>query len=260
MSTPAIGSARWEGRRTARSHAERGNEIFIRLGLRLIHGLPESHAKALVTARAEGAYRSVADVARRSKIPHGLLARLASGDAFGSLGLDRRGALWKVLATGEDLPLFAGLDDDDVAPPLPAMSLPEQVSADYHALGLSLKAHPIELVRGDLDQLGIFSAARVQKCDDKEAVRVAGLVLVRQRPPTAKGTVFMTLEDETGLINLIIWERTWERFRKVARQAVALVIEGKVQRADRVINICPTRIVDLSTALRDIKSQSRDFR
>jgi error-prone DNA polymerase len=203
----------------------------------------------------------VADVARRGNVPHGLLARLASADAFGSLGLDRRAALWKVLATGEDLPLFAGLDDDDDAPaPLPTMALPEQVSADYHALGLSLKAHPIELVRADLNQLGVISSARLRECADKESVRVAGMVLVRQRPPTANGTVFMTLEDETGLINLINWERTWDRYRKIARQAVALVIDGKVQRVDRVINITPTRIEDLSLALRGIKSKSRDFR
>jgi error-prone DNA polymerase len=232
----------------------------LRLGLRLIHGLPEARAKAIVAARAEGAYRSVADVARRGKVPHGLLARLASADAFGSLGLDRRSALWKVLATGEELPLFAGLEEDDVAPPLPTMSLPEQVSADYHALGLSLKAHPIGLVRADLDLLNVVSAARLPELSDKDTVRVAGLVLVRQRPPTANGTVFMTLEDETGLINLIIWARTWERYRKIARQAVALVIEGKVERADRVIHVCPSKIEDLSSALRGIKSQSRDFR
>ncbi|HZZ77232.1 MAG TPA: OB-fold nucleic acid binding domain-containing protein, partial [Gemmataceae bacterium] len=156
---------------------------------------------------------------------------------------------------------FVGVDDDDDAPaPLPTMPLPEQVSADYHALGLSLKAHPIELVRADLDQLGVISSARLRECADKESVRVAGMVLVRQRPPTANGTVFMTLEDETGLINLIIWERTWDRYRKIARQAVALVIDGKVQRVDRVINITPTRIEDLSLALRGIKSKSRDFR
>ncbi len=239
-----------------------GGEGRIRLGLRLIHGFPETHAKAIVTVRTDGVYRSVADLARRGKVPRGLLARLASADAFGSLGLDRRSALWKVLATGEELPLFAGLEDDEVAPVsmLPVMSLPEQVSADYHALGLSLKAHPIGLVRADLDQLNVVSAARLSECADKDAVRVAGMVLVRQRPPTANGTVFMTLEDETGLINLIIWARTWERYRKIARQAVALVIEGKIERADRVIHVCPSKIEDLSSALRGIKSQSRDFR
>jgi error-prone DNA polymerase len=261
MSTTAIGTARW--RNFSPLPLSTGGEGRIRLGLRLIHGFPESRAKALVAARADGAYRSVADVARRGKVPHGLLARLASADAFGSLGLDRRSALWKVLATREELPLFAGLEDDDVAPVvpgLPTMSLSEQVSADYHALGLSLKAHPIGLVRADLDQLNVVSAARLPELADKDAVRVAGLVLVRQRPPTANGTVFMTLEDETGLINLIIWARTWERYRKIARQAVALVIEGKVERADRVIHVCPSKIEDLSSALRGIKSQSRDFR
>src|SRR5207248_2508545 len=101
-------------------------------------------------------------------------------------------------------------NEDDAPPALPEMSLPDQVRDDYQAMGLSLKAHPIGLVRADLDRLNVVSAARLPERADKETVRVAGLVLVRQRPPTAKGTVFMTLEDETGLVNLIIWHRTWE--------------------------------------------------
>jgi error-prone DNA polymerase len=132
--------------------------------------------------------------------------------------------------------------------------------ADYQSTGLSLKAHPISLIRGDLDRLGAVSARALDQLPDKATVRIAGLVLVRQRPATANGTVFMSLEDETGLMNLIIWRRTWERFRKVARDAVALFIEGKIERADRVIHFCPTNIQDLSHALRDLASRSRDFR
>jgi len=145
-------------------------------------------------------------------------------------------------------------------PTLPELSMEQHVIADYRSTGLSLKAHPISLIRGDLDRLNVVSAKALEQLDDKAIVRVAGLVLVRQRPATANGTVFMSLEDETGLMNLIIWKRTWERFRKVAKEAVALYIEGKIEKADRVIHVCPTNIEDLSHTLRDLPARSRDFR
>ncbi|MBI3821805.1 MAG: error-prone DNA polymerase, partial [Planctomycetes bacterium] len=235
-------------------------QFAIRLGFRLIKGFGETQATTIVAARKDVLFRSVADFARRSHVSQALLARLAAADAFGTLGLDRRAALWQALATGEDLPLFAGLDDESAVPSLPAMSMQQHVIADYHSTGLSLKAHPIGLIRGDLDRLKVVSAAGLAKLPDKAMVRVAGLVLVRQRPATANGTVFMSLEDETGLMNLIIWKRTWERFRKIAKQAVALCIEGKVESADGVIHVCPTKIEDLSHALAGLQSASRDFR
>ncbi|MBI2808903.1 MAG: error-prone DNA polymerase [Planctomycetes bacterium] len=232
----------------------------IRLGFRLIKGFSSAHAANIVTARNDAPFRSIADFARRGRLSRALVARLAAADAFRSLGLDRRAALWKALAIGEDLPLFAGLDEDVDLPALPEMPIGEHVVADYQSTGLSLKAHPISLIRGDLDRLDTVSARALDQLPDKATVRIAGLVLVRQRPATANGTVFMSLEDETGLMNLIIWRRTWERFRKVARDAVALFIEGKIERADRVIHVCPTNIQDLSHALRDLASRSRDFR
>ena len=238
----------------------RRGEGRLRLGFRVIRGLSATQAAAIVAARQEAPFRSVADFARRGRASKALLARLAAADAFRSLGLDRRAALWKALAIGEDLPLFVGLDDEEEMPRLPEMSMPEQVSADYRTIGLSLKAHPIGLLRGDLDRLQVVSAAGLAQLADKATVRIAGLVLVRQRPATAKGTVFMSLEDETGMMNLIIWKRTWERFRKVAKNAVALLIEGKVERADRVIHVCPSNIEDLSHALQNLAARSRDFR
>ena len=232
----------------------------IRLGFRLIRGFSQTQTERLIAARAETPFRSVADVTRRSGVSRSLLTRLAAADGFASLGLDRRAALWKILDTGEDLPLFVDLDDDMIPPLLPALSAARNVVADYQSIGLSLKAHPIELVRGDLDRLNAVTGKQLMDLPDKSPVRVAGVVLVRQRPPTANGTVFMSIEDETGLINLIIWSRTWERFRKIARNAVALFIDGKIERADGVLHVCPTRIDDLSHALRGIDSRSRDFR
>jgi error-prone DNA polymerase len=237
----------------------RGEEI--RLGFRLIKGLSATIAERIVAARKDAPFRSILDISRRAQVSKALLARLAAADAFGSLGLDRRAALWKALAIGEDLPLFACLEDDETeAPNLPPLSAGQQVSADYHATGLSLKAHPLSLIRADLDQLNVVPAAKLVELRDKASVRIAGLVLVRQRPPTANGTVFLSLEDETGLLNVIVWKRTWERFRKIAKDAVALYIEGKIERADKVIHVCPTHIDDLSRALQGIASRSRDFR
>ena len=237
------------------------DEPEIRLGYRLIKGLPEAPMTALAAARHAGAFCSIGDVARRGCRSKALLVRLAAADAFRSLGLDRRAALWKVLALGEDLPLFAKLDDDDGdVPNLPALSADQHVVADYQTTGLSLKAHPIGLLRADLDRMNVVSAAGLAKLDDKAPVRVAGLVLVRQRPPTANGTVFMSLEDETGLMNLIIWARTWEKYRKIARDSVALYVEGRIERADGVIHVCPTKFDDLSRALQGVPGRSRDFR
>jgi error-prone DNA polymerase len=233
----------------------------LRMGFRLIKGLSSAVAERLTAARRAEPFRSMADVARRGHVSNALLARLSAADAFGSLGLDRRAALWKALAVVEDLPLFAGLDDEEAeTPSLPPLSMGQQVSADYQATGLSLKAHPLSLIRADLEQFNVVSAAGLEKLANKAIVRIAGLVLVRQRPATAKGTVFMSLEDETGLMNLIIWKRTWERFRIVAKGAVALFVEGKLERAGRVIYVCPTHIDDLSHALQGIASRSRDFR
>jgi error-prone DNA polymerase len=233
----------------------------LRMGFRLIRGLSATVAERLTAARCEAPFRSMADVARRGRVSKALLARLSAADAFGSLGLDRRAALWKALAVVEDLPLFVGLDDEECESPcLPPLSVGQQVSADYHATGLSLKAHPLSLIRADLDRLKVVAAVELAELPDQASVRIAGLVLVRQRPATANGTVFMSLEDETGLMNVIIWRRTWERFRKVAKDAVALYIEGKVERAERVVHVCPTHMDDLSHALQGIASRSRDFR
>ncbi len=231
----------------------------LQLGLRLIRGMPEAMALALCEARRAGSFRSLNDLARRTHLGRALLARLAAADAFGSLNLDRRTALWQVLSLGEELPLFADLDDDEITPPLAPMPMEEQVNADYTMTGLSLKAHPMGLLRGELDRLNIISTAALQNTPDKTQVRVAGLVLVRQQPSTSKGTIFVTLEDETGIANLVVWPRTWQRYRHIARDAVALVAQGKVERNDSVIHVIPNVLEDLSQSLKGLASRSRDF-
>jgi error-prone DNA polymerase len=232
----------------------------IRLGFRLIRGMPEAVGRAMETARAQGLFRSVSDLARRLRVGRPLLARLAAADAFGSLGLSRRTALWHVLALGEDLPLFAGLDDDEDAPAfLTEMSLRQQVVADYQSVGLSLKAHPIGLIRPELEKLQVLPASALTKLTDKTVVRVAGLVLVRQQPSTSKGTIFMTLEDETGVVNLVVWPKICQRYRSLVRGATALLVQGKLERASGVIHVIPGTLEDLSQSLRGLATRSRDF-
>jgi error-prone DNA polymerase len=139
------------------------------------------------------------------------------------------------------------------------MPLDEEVNADYQAMGLSLKAHPLGLVRNELNKLQVISASALKETPDKATVRVAGLVLVRQQPSTSKGTIFITLEDETGTVNLVVWPRTWQRFRPVARGAVALLAQGKVERNGSVIHVIPSLMQDLSQSLRGLVARSRDF-
>jgi error-prone DNA polymerase len=232
----------------------------LRLGFRLIKGMPSAVGAALGAARGEGRFRSVADVARRLGVGRPFLARLAAADAFSSLGLTRREALWHVLALGEELPLFAALDDEpEPLPLLKDMSLDQHVYADYASVGLSLKAHPISLVRPELEKLNIVPGSALTDTPDKSIVRVAGLVLVRQQPSTSKGTIFMTLEDETGVINLVVWPRVWQRYRALVRGAAALLAQGKLERVSGVIHVIPNTLEDLTTSLRGLQARSRDF-
>ncbi|MBY0522179.1 MAG: error-prone DNA polymerase [Gemmataceae bacterium] len=236
--------------------------LALRLGFRLLNGFPQAAALSLTEARAAGGlFRSVSDLARRSRLSRALLARLAAADAFQSLGLERRTALWQVLSVGEELPLFAGLEEEETPlPPLAALPLDAEVVADYDSTGLSLRAHPIGLLRADLRALRVMPASNLAAVANRSSVRVAGLVLMRQKPSTAKGTVFVTLEDETGVVNLVVWPRVWERYRRIARGAAALLVDGRLERANGVTHVCATKLDDLSEHLQGIACRSRDFR
>jgi error-prone DNA polymerase len=189
--------------------------IALRLGFRMIRGASEAMARCIVEARADRPFRSLPEFMRRTALSRASLVRLAGADAFGSLQLGTRPALWHALSRHEELPLFADLDDEAPAPHLPAVPLAEQIVADYDVTGLSLKAHPISLVRDELKRRRVSANTDLLNMPDKSAVRVAGLVLVRQRPGTAKGTTFITLEDETGIANVVVWPRVWERHRRL---------------------------------------------
>ncbi|MGP1395782.1 MAG: error-prone DNA polymerase [Inquilinaceae bacterium] len=206
----------------------------VRLGLRMIDGLGEEVGQRIADGRAGGAYVSVEDLWRRAALMPTQLETLAKADAFGTLALDRRQALWRTRAikTVRPLPLFAAADEAAGEPTvrLPAMRDSEQVVDDYRSLRLSLKGHPMDFLRPAYAARGIRTSRAVAEARHGARLRTAGVVLVRQRPGSSKGVVFVTLEDETGVVNAVVWPALLERFRPVVMGARLMEIEGRVER------------------------------
>ncbi|MGF1474546.1 MAG: error-prone DNA polymerase [Geminicoccaceae bacterium] len=238
-----------------------GPKCALRLGFREVKGLGEQDMKALVEARDE-AFRDPIDLQVRTGLRTSVLERLAEADAFGSIGLDRRQALWRVKGLKDKaLPLFdhaeAMREPGSNLPPiatepqitLAPMALGEEVLEDYSWLRLSLKAHPCQVLRRELPRLRFAVAEQIQRVTDRTWFRAAGLVLVRQRPGSAKGVVFTTLEDETGVVNVVIWPKLMERFRPIVMTSRLMGVEGTVQREGQVIHLVAKRLIDLTGKL-----------
>jgi len=237
-----------------------GGEPALRLGLRQIDGFRADWAAALVEARTQGPFADVETLARRARLPAAAMRKLADADAFRSMGLDRREALWAVRRLPDDdpLPLFAAAEARERgarelgAEPdarLPAMPLGEHVAADYQTTRLSLKAHPMGILRP------VFDAERVATCQGTEAlksgsrVRVAGVVLVRQRPGNGNA-IFVTLEDETGVTNVVLWARLFEEYRREVMSARLMVVEGVIEKSpENVVHVVAHRVIDRSAEL-----------
>jgi error-prone DNA polymerase len=232
----------------------------LRLGLREIGGLKEDDMRQLVARRGAG-YDSVRDVWLRSGLSPAVIERLADADAFRSLGHDRRAALWAArgfnrVGGQEDLPLFAQGDDLTREPDfaLPAMPLGEQVIEDYRTLKLSLKAHPAGLLRSELSARGAVRAEQLETSKNGARVRACGLVLVRQRPGTASGVIFMTLEDETHIANIIVWPKVFERYRAETLGARLLAVDGRVQSESGVVHVVAERLIDYTPLLAQLST------
>ena len=213
-------------------------------------------ADRIVKARARRPFISLEDFARDTALPKRALILLADADAFRSLGLDRRAALWAVRRLPDDvpLPLFestaAREQPDEAAEALPAMPLPEHVVADYQTVRLSLKGHPMQFLRAMLTRENVIACNAVSHTRDKQYVRCAGVVLVRQRPGSAKGVVFMTLEDETGIANIVVWPKAMERFRKEVMGSRLVLVEGRIQSSpEKVVHLVAERLIDRSADL-----------
>ncbi|MER8525837.1 error-prone DNA polymerase [Mesorhizobium sp. M0494] len=236
----------------------------VRLGFRQVKGLSKERMEAFVSRRGAG-YASVRDVWLRSGLNVDEIEKLAQADAFRSLGLNRRDALWAVRAldgksAAEKLPLFdqpaIRLRDLEPATRLPTMPLGEHVVHDYRSLGLSLKAHPVAFLRQRLDRSGVTPNVRLGQVRDGRRVSVAGLVLVRQRPGNGKA-IFLTLEDENAVANVIFWERTFDRFRPIVMGARLIRVTGKLQSESDVIHIVAEKVEDLTPWLSVLLEQAR---
>jgi len=232
----------------------------IRLGMRMIRGFSERHARLIVDRRGDRPFTSFADFVRRTRLSNAVLKLLSEADAFGSLRLNRRTALWQSLPSQQQLPLFDNLADEEPPAALPPLTLQDQVAGDYRTAGMSLRGHPLQFVREQLERRGIVAASDLAQLPVDRRYRVAGLVLLRQRPGTAKGITFVTIEDETGPANLIIRQEVWERHRRVASSANAIVAHGALQRVEGVIHLLVDRLQDLRRILGDVDIRSRDFR
>jgi error-prone DNA polymerase len=214
-----------------------------------------------VAARVQGRFETPEQLARRAGLGKGALEGLARADGFRSMGLDRRQALWAIKGIETDrLPLFAGLDGPlaiEAPVILPAMRPGEHVVADYAATSLSLKRHPVAFLRQRLAARGIVPTEALGRTRDGRRVTVAGLVLVRQRPGTAKGTIFLTIEDETGVANIIVWRDQFEAYRRIVMGGSLVAVQGRLQREGIVMHVVAEHLIDLSAELGELDRDSR---
>jgi error-prone DNA polymerase len=249
-------------------HAEMKDDVrsrrAIRLGFRQIAGLREDEFRRLAAAMAAG-FSSLREVWLRGGVSSAAIERLAEADALRSLGLDRREALWAARALNrvggeEDLPLFgcAAIGGCEPDVDLPALRIGEHVVEDYRTLRLSLKAHPAALLRDELTARGVTEADRLSTMRNGARVLTVGLVLIRQRPDTASGVIFMTLQDETNIANIIVWPAVFERFRTEVLGARLCAVEGRIQNEHGVVHVIAERLYDYSPLLAQLSGA--DFR
>ncbi len=236
------------------------SSLALRLGWRLIRGLRQGTAEQIVVARQNSLFVSQADFARRTGVGRSELSLLAKSGAFQSLRTSRRAALWEALRVPESTSFFATVDHHEPTAALPLMTAAQEVIADYQTTGLSLLAHPLSFLRSELNQSGIIRTADLAHAEPERRYRIAGLVLVRQRPSTAQGITFMTIEDESGTANLIIHVNTWKRFRPLMRNASAVIVRGLLQRQHGTRHLLVDQMLDLTSVLAQVANRSRDFR
>jgi error-prone DNA polymerase len=230
----------------------------IRLGLDRIKGLGSAAGQRVVDARADACFSGIGDLQRRADLDRGALAALARADALHGLAPDRRQAMWQVQGL-YDLPLFRGLLRDEDPAPLPAPSPMESMQSDYRHLGLSLDHNPVAMVRAALDKAGVLRASQALECADKRTIQVAGMVSHRQRPSTASGVLFMTMEDETGMLNIVVKPRLFDKQRGIILDHNLLRLTARVQRDGDSVSLLALRFAPLTMAP-EVEAKSRDFR
>lgn len=255
-----INASRWDC--TLEPTAREGR-FAVRLGFRQVSGLSADHAAMIVAARAERLFNSVDDVRLRSAVPVSAIQKIAEADGFQpSLRLQRRQALWAIKGLRDDaLPLFAAAtareevvvrEVNEPVVELRPMTAGGEVVEDYRHAGLTLRAHPVSFLRADLAKRRIVTCAKAMAAKDDTWLETAGLVLVRQRPGSAKGVLFVTIEDETGAANLILWPTVFEKFRRAILNAGMVAVKGPVQREGEVVHLIVQRVWDLSRELASV--------
>jgi error-prone DNA polymerase len=276
-----VNASHWHAtlEREAGPHATRSTQPAIRLGLEQVYGLGEATAIRIETARCDGPFRLPRDLVRRAELDRESLLHLARAGALAALGLDRRRAGGEAMQCQERTggrPLLEGIaeDDDGDGDLLPATTPGEEVLADYRTGGLSLAAHPLEFERERLAAHGVDAIAAATAAPEGRRVRVAGIVLTRQRPATAKGMIFLTVEDETGAANVVVRPDVWEAAAHPVRRAAVLLEQGRIQRRGAVVHVVATRLATAvsppsdgsapaasaaSPALAALPRMSRDF-
>jgi error-prone DNA polymerase len=233
-----------------------GAFLPLRLGMRMTSGLSIKEADKIIAARASAVFLSIEDAWRRSGVPRAALEKLANADAFHALGLSRRQALWQVRGLRDaPLPLFAAADLREAAREpqvaLNPMTEGREVVEDYRHTQLSLRAHPLTFLRPELERRGIVSCRHLERVKDGRKIEVAGIILVRQRPGSTNVT-FITIEDETGIANAILWQRTFEAQRRIVMSSAMISVKGTVQREGGVIHVIADRIEDYTPLLHSI--------
>ncbi|WP_068875986.1 MULTISPECIES: error-prone DNA polymerase [unclassified Phenylobacterium] len=237
----------------------------VRLGLRQVTGFKKAEAEELVAARAAGLPMTPLDIARGGWVSRRGLELLAEADAFRSQGLDRRQTLWAVKGLSgewdadETAPLLLRQRTVEAQVQLPFMAPSQHVAEDYRTTSLSLKGHPVLFFRDTLASRGVAPCAALLKARDRRRMSVAGLVTVRQRPGTAKGVVFMTLEDETGIANIVVWKDTFDKHRRTVMTSAFLIVHGQVQRAGDVIHLVSADFEDLTSRLSELREDQREI-
>ena len=231
----------------------------LRLGLRMIKGLAAAAGERIAAARRERPFADVNELAARARLDRGDLNALARADALNALAGHRRNAYWHTLGVLEPLALGAAAPEEVVQPELLPPSEGENIVEDYRNLSLTLRRHPLALLRAALDERRVLDAARINAARHGQRVRVTGLVTCRQRPHTAKGVVFITIEDETGMANIVVWSNVGDRQRKELLGARLLTVYGHVERQGEVVHVIAGRLQDDSAMLGKLETGSRDF-
>jgi error-prone DNA polymerase len=232
----------------------------LRIGLRQIKGLSETAGRKIASLREGGRYRSIQQLLERANLNRKDLAALAAAGAMSSLGGHRHKVRWTAAGVEGPTPLFTSMERYEAIPMLRKPSEGQDIVADYKSLGLSLERHPVALLRERLNRLGFIAAAELATLPSGRQVRVAGLVITKQRPGTASGVTFITLEDESGHVNLIVWKKTADEQRDALLAARLMGVEGQLQIEGKVIHVIVRKMIDHSRLLGELMVPSREFR